>query len=101
MHVQPMPSAPAPTVSPMLVRDLTEGQDLDLVLLVRAAEVIRRKRDGREVLRLVLSDRTGGVVAIVRDGLDALDGLCGPGRPVRVAGRYERHERFGPQISVR
>ena len=85
----------------MLVRDLTEGQDLDLVLLVRAAETIRRKRDGREVLRLALSDRTGQVVAIVRDELNAAGELCRPGRTVRVAGRYERHEHFGPQIAVR
>jgi 3'-5' exoribonuclease len=95
-----MPSAPAPTVSPMLVRDLTEGQDLDLVLLVRAAE-IRRRRDGRPLLRLSLSDRTGQVVAIARDRVDAHAELCRPGCPVRVTGTYERHAHYGPQIAVR
>ena len=45
MHVQPMPSAPAPTVSTMLVRDLSDGSDLDQVLLVRDAERAHR-RDG-------------------------------------------------------
>ena len=84
----------------MLVRDFTDGEDLDVVLLVRAAET-RRKRDGGTLLRLALGDRTGQVVAIVRDGAPELQDLCRPGRAVRVAGRYECHARFGPQIAVR
>jgi 3'-5' exoribonuclease len=84
----------------MLVRELTDGQDLDQVLLVRAAE-LRRRRDGRALLRLTLGDRSGQVVAIVRDGADDLTELCRPGRPVRVAGRFECHLRWGPQIEVR
>jgi 3'-5' exoribonuclease len=100
MHIQPMPSAPAPTVSPMLVRDFQDGQDLDVVLLVRAAE-LRRKRDGGTFLRLLLGDRTGQVVAMVWDGVPELQDLCRSGRPVRVAGRYELHARWGPQIAVR
>jgi 3'-5' exoribonuclease len=84
----------------MLVRELRDGQDLDQVLLVRAAE-LRRKRDGRALLRLTLCDRSGQVVAIVRDGADDLRELCRPGRPVRVAGRFECHLRWGPQIAVR
>src|SRR4051812_40668054 len=99
MKLQPMPSAPAPTVFPMLVRDFQDGQDLDVVLLIRAVET-RRKRDGGAFLRLVLRDRTGRVVAIARAGVPALHDLCRPGRPVRVAGRYECHARWGPQISV-
>ena len=99
MHVQPMPSAPAPTVSTMLVRDLTEGQDLDQILLVRATE-LRHRRDGGAVLRLSLGDRSGQVAAIAREGVEALHELCVPGRPVRVAGRFEVHARWGPQIVV-
>ena len=100
MHLQPMPSALAPTVSAMLVRDLQDGQDIDQVLLVRAAEV-RRKRDGGVFLRLSLGDRSGQVVALVWEGVPEVEQLCRAGRPVRVAGRYERHARWGPQIAVR
>src|SRR3954451_8853069 len=100
MKLQPMPSAPAPTVSPMLVRDFQDGQDLDVVLIVRAAEA-RRRRDGSTFLRLALGDRSGQVVAVVWDGVAEVQDLCQAGRPVRVAGRYELHARFGPQIAVR
>src|SRR3954465_11230719 len=100
MKLQPMPSAPAPTVFPMLVRDFQDGQELDVVLIVRATET-RRKRDGGAFLRLALGDRTGQVVAIARGGVAELQALCRIGRPVRVAGRYECHARWGPQIAVR
>jgi 3'-5' exoribonuclease len=84
----------------MLVRDLQEGQEVDQVLLVRAAE-LRHRRDGRPYLRLALGDRTGQVAAVVRDSVAARAELCRPGHPVRVAGRYESHPRFGPQIALR
>jgi 3'-5' exoribonuclease len=100
MNLQPMPSAPLPTVSPMLVRDLQDGQDVDQVLLVRAAES-RRRRDGSAFTRLALGDRSGQVVAILSDGVAEVEDLCRPGRPVRVEGRFERHARWGPQIAVR
>src|SRR3954451_1303725 len=100
MNVSLMPSAPAPTVFPMLVRDFRDGQDLDVVLIVRAAET-RRRRDGSAFLRLALGDRTGQVTAIARDGVAELQDVCRVGQPVRVAGRYECHARWGPQIVVR
>ena len=83
----------------MLVRDLDNGQDLEMVLLVRAAEA-RRRRDGTPLLRLELGDRTGQVTAIVRDGVEAARAACRPGCAVRVAGHYEHHPRYGPQIAV-
>jgi 3'-5' exoribonuclease len=94
-----MPSAPAPTVSPMLVRDFRDGEDLDVVLIVRAAET-RRKRDGGTFLRLALGDRSGQVTAVVREHVAELGELCVAGRPVRVTGRYEHHARWGPQIAI-
>jgi 3'-5' exoribonuclease len=84
---------------PMLVRELHDGQDLEIVLLVRAAEALRR-RDGTPLLRLELGDRTGQVTGVVRDGVPAARALCRPGRAVRVSGRYERHPRHGLQIAV-
>ena len=44
----------------MFVRELTDGQEIDQVLLVRERE-LRTKRDGAEYLRLSLGDRTGTV----------------------------------------
>jgi 3'-5' exoribonuclease len=84
----------------MLVRDFQDGQDIDVVLIVRAVET-RRKRDGGAFLRVALGDRSGQVVAMVWDGVSELQDLCRPGRLVRIAGRYECHARWGPQISVR
>jgi 3'-5' exoribonuclease len=89
-----------PYVFVVLVRDLTEGQDLDQVLLVRAAEP-RTKRDGAPFLKLSLGDRTGQLTAIVSgDLLEARD-LCHAGRAIHVCGRYEVHPRFGAQLALR
>jgi len=84
----------------VLVRDFQPGTDLDQVLLVRETER-RSKRDGGEFLKLVLGDRTGGVPAMVWDDLARTLELCRAGEPVHVVGRYEVHQRFGPQIAIR
>jgi len=84
----------------MLLRDLTDGSDVDLVLVVREAEV-RTRRDGAEYLRAVLGDRSGQVAAMVWDGVDRARALCAAGCVVRVAGRYGVHARYGAQIVVR
>jgi 3'-5' exoribonuclease len=87
-------------VSSVFVRDLTDGAEVDQVLLVRAAEV-RGKRDGGEFLRLSLGDRTGRVTAMVWDGVAGLKALCRAGCAVHVIGRHEVHPRWGAQIAVR
>jgi 3'-5' exoribonuclease len=84
----------------MFVRQLTDGQEVDQVLLVREREM-RSKRDGGEYLRLVLGDRTGTVQAMVWDGVGDVSGCCAPGACVRVNGRYGVHQRYGAQLSVR
>ncbi len=61
----------------MDVRELTEGQQIDLVLLVR------ERADGR----VTLADRTASVGAVVSAEHAA---LCEPGACVRVSGRVER-----------
>jgi 3'-5' exoribonuclease len=83
----------------VLVRDLTDGQDLDQVLLVRACEP-RTRRDGTPLLELSLGDRSGRIAAIVRDPGPDLRELCQVGRAVHVRGRYELHPRFGAQIEL-
>jgi 3'-5' exoribonuclease len=83
----------------MFVRELADGQELEKVLLVRAGE-LRSKRDGSEYLRLSLADRTGAVVAIVRDHARELAPLCEPGGCVAVGGRLEVNPRYGPELVV-
>jgi 3'-5' exoribonuclease len=84
----------------MLVRELTDGMELDQVLLVRQIER-RARRDGGEYLRLMLGDRTGAVAAMVWEGLEQTETLARPGEPMRVRGRYSLHPRFGPQVNLR
>jgi 3'-5' exoribonuclease len=98
--MQDVQSDPRPTVPGVLVRDLTDGQDLDQVLLVREVEV-RQKRDGGEYLKLVLADRTGQVPAMVWDGVAQVAELVRAGAPVRVIGRFGMHARYGAQLTIR
>jgi len=84
----------------MLLNELTDGLEIDLVLLVREAER-RSRRDGGEYLRLQLADRTGAVACMVWEDLGVVEELARAGEPVRVRGRYTVHPRFGPQINLR
>jgi 3'-5' exoribonuclease len=84
----------------MLLNELTDGVEIDQVLMVRAAER-RQRRDGGDYLRLQLGDRTGAVVCMVWEELAEVDELARPGAPLQVRGRYTVHPRFGPQINLR
>src|SRR5580692_7764517 len=84
----------------MLLNELSDGAEIDQVLLVREAER-RRRRDGGDYLRLQLGDRTGAVACMVWEALAEVEGLARTGTPVRVSGRYTVHPRFGPQINLR
>ena len=84
----------------MLVNELTDGAEIDQVLLVRASER-RSRRDGGEYLRLQLGDRTGSVVSMVWEELAEVEHLASAGTPIHVSGRYTVHPRFGPQINLR
>ncbi|HVR04480.1 MAG TPA: HD domain-containing protein [Solirubrobacteraceae bacterium] len=84
----------------MFINELTDGAELDQVLLVRELER-RARRDGGDYLRLLLGDRTGAVAAMVWEGLEETTELARPGEPVHVRGRYALHPRFGPQINLR
>ena len=94
------PSDALPTVRHVLVADLTDGQDLDQVLLVSAVER-RTRRDGTEYLRLTFADRSGSLTAMVWDGVVEARELCLPGHPVRVLGRHDVHPRYGAQVTIR
>ncbi len=95
-----MPSAAASTFKPMLINELTDGMEIDQVLLVRQLER-RPRRDGGDYLRLLLGDRTGALPSMVWEGLEQIEALARPGEPVQVRGRYSVHPRFGPQINLR
>jgi 3'-5' exoribonuclease len=84
----------------MLLNELSDGVEIDQVLLVREAER-RRRRDGGDYLRLQLGDRTGAVACMVWEELVEVEQLAAAGTPVRVRGRYTVHPRFGAQINLR
>lgn len=72
----------------MLVRQLSGGQEVDLVLMVRACEPLAAvPADGDPRLRLRLGDRSGSVEALVNG--EPAPQLCEPGACVRVAGHVE------------
>src|SRR3954471_20673788 len=83
----------------MFVRELTDGQEIDQVLIVREGER-RSRRDGREFLRLVLGDRTGTVTAMVWEDVAERAGCCDAGAHVRVTGRYGVHPHRGAELTV-
>jgi 3'-5' exoribonuclease len=84
----------------VLLNELTDGVEIDQVLLVKEAE-LRRRRDGGEYLRLMLGDRTGAVPCMIWEELGETVELARAGTPVAVTGRYTVHPRFGPQINLR
>src|ERR1700716_457495 len=84
----------------MLLNELTDGMEIDQVLLVRESGR-RQRRDGGDYLRLQLGDRTGAVACMVWEELGDVEELARAGAAVRVQGRYTVHPRFGPQINLR
>ncbi|MCW3056767.1 MAG: hypothetical protein JWO21_736, partial [Solirubrobacterales bacterium] len=84
----------------MLLNELSDGMEIDQVLLVREAER-RQRRDGGDYLRLQLGDRTGAVACMVWEELVEVEELARAGTALRIRGRYTVHPRFGPQINLR
>ena len=80
---------------PMVVRHLTDGQEIDGVLLVRGRS-LRRRQDGSTYLLLSLGDRTGTVAGVLQGDAEC----CTAGAAVRVTGRYEIDARYGAQIAL-
>ena len=73
--MRPIASDPGSMFPAMPVRALTDGQDVDAVLLVRERE-LRARRDGADYLRLVLADRTVTFRAVVWDYAPACAAWC-------------------------
>jgi 3'-5' exoribonuclease len=83
----------------MYVRDFQDGCVVAQPLLVRSVAIHRRSQ-GSEYLKLTLGDRTGSVPAVVWEGLEQARSVAETGAVVHVSGRFARHERLGPQLTV-
>ncbi len=83
----------------MFVRELSDGCEVDQVLLVRRVER-RERRDGQTYLKLALGDRTGAVRAMVWEEVEAHAEILREGAPVQVRGRYAVHPDYGPEIRL-
>ncbi|MDE3069132.1 MAG: HD domain-containing protein [Acidobacteriota bacterium] len=83
----------------MFVRELTDGSNVDQVLLVRRVER-REGRAGQPFLRVTFGDRTGAVRGMVWDDVQETAELLSEGEPIRLRGRYEVHAEYGPQIRI-
>ena len=84
----------------MLLNELTDGVEVEQAMLVKEAE-LRRRRDGGDYLRLMLGDRTGAVPCMIWEELEEVTAVARAGAVVTVTGRYVVHPRFGPQINLR
>jgi 3'-5' exoribonuclease len=83
----------------LFIRDLSDGQAVDAIFRVRERSV-RNKRNGDAYLKLTLADASGTLPAVAWEGASELQDLCGPGVAVRVRGRFEVSQRYGPQLTV-
>jgi 3'-5' exoribonuclease len=83
----------------MEVREFAEGIEFAQPLLVRDAE-LRRRRDGGEFLRVRLGDRTAVLTAVLEGELLAAREHCRPGAVVHATGRVVVHPRFGPELEL-
>jgi 3'-5' exoribonuclease len=81
------------------IRQLRVGAPVATALLLTDVHV-RVRRDGSEMLRLRLADRTGSVEAVVLDDVDAARDACRAGSVVFVQGTLSADERFGTRIVV-
>ncbi len=84
----------------MLVRDFTDGQQIDQAFVVRAAE-LRQKKDGGRFLRLVLGDRTGAFTVNFWDDVETHLEVCAAGAVVHARGVFELHPKWGAQARCR
>lgn len=81
----------------MTLRELSDGDELEQALLVRSAEAFTT-RDGRTVLRVRLGDASGALTAVVREPAEEDLTVLAADAVAWVKARYERHERYGPQL---
>jgi 3'-5' exoribonuclease len=91
---------PTLTGEKVFVRDLTDGQAVESVFVVRD-RTRRQKKNGEPFLKLQLGDSSGECDAVVWDGVEQAFAASPAGAAVRVAGRYEVDRRYGASLIVR
>jgi 3'-5' exoribonuclease len=91
-----------PTLTPAkcFVRDLTDGQEINSIFVVRAHSR-RQRRNGDSFLKLRLGDVTGSMEAVIWDEVDRLAPICPSGAIVRVLGLYCVDERYGGALTIK
>jgi 3'-5' exoribonuclease len=91
-----------PTLTPAkcFVRDLTDGQEVNSIFVVRAHSR-RQRRNGEAFLKLRLGDVTGSMEAVVWDDVDRLAPICPSGAIVRVLGLFCVDERYGGALTIK
>ena len=89
---------PAPKA--LFVRDLPDGETIETILLVKESATAQR-RSGEDYLRLKLCDCTGTLDAVAWDGVAEVSEIAQPGTALRVRGRYEVSQRYGPQLTLK
>jgi 3'-5' exoribonuclease len=90
---------PAPSSRAVFIRDLADGQAVEGVFLV-SARSLRQRKNGEHFLTLTLRDRTGTMSAVCWENATSLNEIAALGAVVGITGRYELHERWGPQLTV-
>jgi 3'-5' exoribonuclease len=99
MRIKGNPSASGSIFGHMAIRDFQDGQMVEQALLLRELD-LRQKRGGEPYLKLVLSDRTSTLQAIMWDGTPELARELRVGEAAFVAGRFSVHQKYGPQLTV-
>ncbi len=83
----------------IFVTDVSPGDTVDAVFAL-AARTVARKKDGDSFLRLVLSDKTGSLNAVVWDGVGRAEAETATAAFVRVLGDISEY-RGSPQLIVK
>jgi 3'-5' exoribonuclease len=91
-----------PTLIPSkcFVRDLTDGQEVNSIFVVRAHSR-RLRRTGEAFLKLRLGDVSGSMEAVIWDDVDRFAPICPSGAIVRVLGHYCVDERYGGALTIK
>jgi 3'-5' exoribonuclease len=93
------PSAAISTFADMRISDLDNGQSVDMVLLVREAE-LRSSRNGSHFLSLQLGDRHSRVRAVQWEATEDHVAAAKAGKVIRLRGVFNVDQRYGPQIRL-
>jgi 3'-5' exoribonuclease len=91
-----------PTLMPskVFVRDLSDGQEVNSIFVVRAYSR-RQRRSGEPFLKLRLGDVTGSIEAVIWDDVERLAPICPSGAIVRVLGQFCVDERYGGALTIK